>query len=241
MHDKLAAVESRAAALEAKYVTVTATLDALKATINRIFDNTGCNTAATRKLLGDLGITESNVLQYLALIEQRASEIMALYTQKLTRAGVPVVQVRARRRHGALLSAPRADAFAVPPGGAIRGTVHLHAARRHRSLRRQLHPGHRAALGRRGVRPLRHQRRVGGGGRQAAHPGGACRQDAAQACTAGSSQGWEGAATEVGITVCAARALSGTNTARDSRHVTPAQSQRPAPRPISIVGREQCR
>ena len=199
MHDKLAAVESRAAALEAKYVTVTATLDALKATINRIFDNTGCNTAATRKLLGDLGITESNVLQYLALIEQRASEIMALYTQKLTRAGVPVVQVRARRRHGALLSAPRADAFAVPPGGAIRGTVHLHAARRHRSLWRQLHPGHRAALGRRGVRPLRHQRRVGGGGRQAAHPGGACRQDAAQAGTTSSLQGREGAPTEIGI------------------------------------------
>jgi hypothetical protein len=108
LHDKLAAVESRAAALEAKYVSVTATLDALKATINRIFDATGCNTAATRKLLGDLGITESNVLQYLALIEQRASEIMALYMQKLTRAGVPVVQVRTGQR-GVLLFIPRAD------------------------------------------------------------------------------------------------------------------------------------
>ena len=113
LHDKLAAVESRAAALDAKYVSVTATLDALKTTINRIFDSTGCNTAATRKLLGDLGITESNVLQYLALIEQRASEIMALYTQKLTRAGVPVVQVRAVQR-GALLPTPRADKPCFP-------------------------------------------------------------------------------------------------------------------------------
>ncbi len=70
------------------------TMEALKASITKIFEDTGCNTPATRELLGDLGMSESNVLQYLALVEQRTSEIMALYVQKLARAGVPVMQAR---------------------------------------------------------------------------------------------------------------------------------------------------
>jgi len=94
LQDKMAAVEARSSVMEAKHKAAIATLGALRATISHIFDEIGCNTAATRKLLGDLGVTESNVLQHLALIEQRASEVMALYFQKLSREGVPVVQAR---------------------------------------------------------------------------------------------------------------------------------------------------
>ena len=47
-----------------------------------MFRETGCDTAATRELLGDCGVNESNVLQYLALIEQRCCEIMPLYAEQ---------------------------------------------------------------------------------------------------------------------------------------------------------------
>jgi hypothetical protein len=74
-------VEARSAALGAKHAAATRTMDALRATVADIFRETGCDTAATRELLGDSGVNESNVLQYLALIEQRCSEIMPLYAE----------------------------------------------------------------------------------------------------------------------------------------------------------------
>ena len=68
------------------------TLDVLKTTISEIFEETGCNTAATRELLGEGGVNESNVLQYLALIEQRCNELMPYYVQHTGRQGTPSVQ-----------------------------------------------------------------------------------------------------------------------------------------------------
>lgn len=83
LEEKLAACNARAAALDVKYAAGARTLDGLKAAISIIFEETGCNTAATRELLGDPPgvVTESNVLQFLALIEQRSSELLALYMQ----------------------------------------------------------------------------------------------------------------------------------------------------------------
>jgi len=91
--ERLESLLTRCSALDAKYGATTRTLEALRATVGETFEEIGCNTAATRELLGEGGVNESNLLQYLALIEQRAGgEIVPLYTQRLARLGVPVMQ-----------------------------------------------------------------------------------------------------------------------------------------------------
>lgn len=89
-------MEARSAALDVKFAAAMQAMEGLKASIGKIFEDTGCNTAATRELLGDLGVSESNVLQYMALIEQRSSEILSHYLQKLARGGIPAVQASGR-------------------------------------------------------------------------------------------------------------------------------------------------
>ena len=70
-------------------------LDALRSTVGDMFTETGCDTAATRELLGDCGVNESNVLQYLALIEQRCSEILPLYAEQVAAREAPPPGVQA--------------------------------------------------------------------------------------------------------------------------------------------------
>ena len=89
-------MDARSEALEIKYAAATRTIEALKTAIHTVFQDTGCNTPATLELLGGAGVTESNVLQFLALIEQRAHEIVQLYLQRHGRNATPAVQVRSR-------------------------------------------------------------------------------------------------------------------------------------------------
>lgn len=55
----------------------------MKAEVAEIFEETGCNTAATRELLGEGSCNDANLLQHLALIEQRCGEIVPLYVARL--------------------------------------------------------------------------------------------------------------------------------------------------------------
>jgi hypothetical protein len=82
---RMAATEAQSAALSIKFTAATRTMDGLKSSIGEMFDEVGCNTAATRELLGDGGVTDSSVLQYLALIEQRCEEIVSLFLSRLAR------------------------------------------------------------------------------------------------------------------------------------------------------------
>ena len=93
--ERLAAVEARSAALGTKHAAATRTLDALRTTVAYLFRETGCDTPATRELLGDCGVNESNVLQYLALIEQRCSEIVPLYAEQAAGREAPPPPVQA--------------------------------------------------------------------------------------------------------------------------------------------------
>ena len=57
--------------------------------IQSIFNKIGCNTPANLEMLGNEGVTESNMMQYLGIIEQRTNEILQLYasTQAQAREG----------------------------------------------------------------------------------------------------------------------------------------------------------
>ena len=89
LEETVAAMEARSEALEIKYTAATRTVEALKTSIQTLFEKIGCSTPATRELLGGTGVTESNVLQFLALIEQRACELLRLYLQRRARLGAP--------------------------------------------------------------------------------------------------------------------------------------------------------
>ena len=84
LEEKLAAAQAACAAHEAKYAAGVAALEALKEVIVRTFTAIGCDTPATRELLGDEGVTEANVMQYLGVVEQRANEILQFYANRKT-------------------------------------------------------------------------------------------------------------------------------------------------------------
>ena len=48
----------------------------LQDSIMRMFEEAGCSTPAVQEMLGDAGITEVNMLQYLGILEQRTNEIL---------------------------------------------------------------------------------------------------------------------------------------------------------------------
>ena len=116
LEEKVAAMDARSEALEIKYTAATRTVEALKASIQTLFEKIGCSTPATRELLGSTGVTESNVLQYLALIEQRSCELLRLFLHRRARLGPPAVQEEASEARTASVQqqgAAPASAFVV--------------------------------------------------------------------------------------------------------------------------------
>jgi len=55
------------------------TVNQLKASIHSIFSRIGCASTSVEELLGNQGVTESNMMQYLGIVEQRTSEILQHY------------------------------------------------------------------------------------------------------------------------------------------------------------------
>ena len=90
LEERLAKTEAKAEQYEKKYEAAMKTINALKVGIGSIFNKIGCNTAANMELLGNEGVTESNMMQYLGIIEQRTNEILQLYatTQSQSREGM---------------------------------------------------------------------------------------------------------------------------------------------------------
>ena len=54
-------------------------MNSLKVGIQNIFDNIGCANEHTQELVGTHGVTESNMMQYLGIIEMRTNEILQMY------------------------------------------------------------------------------------------------------------------------------------------------------------------
>ena len=79
LEDKLAKTEAKAEQYEARAARTMSTVNELKHGIEDTFNRIGCNTEAVSAALGNQGVTESNMMQYLGIIEQRTNEIMQMY------------------------------------------------------------------------------------------------------------------------------------------------------------------
>ena len=79
LEERLARTEAKAEQYEKKYDAAMKTVNALKVGIQSIFNKIGCNTPANMEMLGNEGVTEANMMQYLGIIEQRTNEILQLY------------------------------------------------------------------------------------------------------------------------------------------------------------------
>lgn len=76
LEESLQKTEVQADQYEKKHDIATRTITSLKSSIWKIFNDLGCNTSSVCEILGDSGVTEQNLLQYLGIIEQRANEIL---------------------------------------------------------------------------------------------------------------------------------------------------------------------
>merc|ERR1711865_244739 len=63
------------------------TINQLKTGIHSIFTRIGCATTSVEEMLGNQGVTESNMMQYLGIIEQRTSEILQTHAINQTAGG----------------------------------------------------------------------------------------------------------------------------------------------------------
>mmetsp|Transcript_29376 Transcript_29376/g.46099 ORF Transcript_29376/g.46099 Transcript_29376/m.46099 type:complete len:561 (-) Transcript_29376:97-1779(-) len=79
LEEKLSKTETKAGQYESRALKTMSTVNLLKQGIQMTFDKVGCNPAAVSAVLGDQGVTESNMMHYLGVIEQRTNEILQMY------------------------------------------------------------------------------------------------------------------------------------------------------------------
>ena len=79
LEEKLEKTTAAADAYERKHQAASKTIGQLKTGIHSIFSRLGGTSAAVEEMLGNQGVTESNMLQYLEIIEQRTTEILEQY------------------------------------------------------------------------------------------------------------------------------------------------------------------
>ncbi|GMH39417.1 hypothetical protein BSKO_07315 [Bryopsis sp. KO-2023] len=87
LEEQLQKMEDQADQYEKKHDMATRTVNSLKSTIWKIFNDLGCNTPCVREVVGDNGVTEQNLMQYLGISELRSSEILQIYVQLKIRMG----------------------------------------------------------------------------------------------------------------------------------------------------------
>ena len=121
LEERLARTEAKAEQYEKKYEAAMKTVNALKTGIASIFKKIGCDTPANLEMLGNEGVTENNMMQYLGIIEQRTNEILQLYAATQAREGVvgadgnPVPAVTSILGQGPQLPAGRNNITIQPP------------------------------------------------------------------------------------------------------------------------------
>eukprot|EP00741_Cyanophora_paradoxa_P005810 tig00000113_g5631.t1 len=79
LEERLARTEAKAEQYEEKHVQAMRTINNLKTGIQGIFTKIGCSSSAVSEMLGTNGVTESNMMQYLGIIEGRVNELLQLY------------------------------------------------------------------------------------------------------------------------------------------------------------------
>lgn len=79
LEEKLQRTEKKAEEYDARYQKAMRTIVQLKNGIHSIFTRIGAATTSVEEMLGNQGVTDSNMMQYLGVIEQRTSEILQAY------------------------------------------------------------------------------------------------------------------------------------------------------------------
>lgn len=79
LEDKLTKTDKKASEYEARYQVAVRTITQLKNGIQSIFTRIGATSTSVDEMLGNQGVTESNMMQYLGIIEQRTTEILQAY------------------------------------------------------------------------------------------------------------------------------------------------------------------
>lgn len=79
LEEKLVRTEKKADDYDTRYQRAVRTISQLKNGIHSIFTRIGAASASVEEMLGNQGVTESNMMQYLGIIEQRTSEILQAY------------------------------------------------------------------------------------------------------------------------------------------------------------------
>lgn len=79
LEEKLVRTDKKAEEYDARYQQAVRTITQLKNGIQSIFTRIGAATTSVDEMLGNQGVTESNMMQYLGIIEQRTSEILQAY------------------------------------------------------------------------------------------------------------------------------------------------------------------
>lgn len=79
LEDKLSKTDKKANEYETRYQVAVRTITQLKNGIQSIFTRIGATSSSVDEMLGNQGVTESNMMQYLGIIEQRTTEILQAY------------------------------------------------------------------------------------------------------------------------------------------------------------------
>jgi hypothetical protein len=76
MAERQLRMDTKADLYEKRHEAASKMVGMLREAVREIFNRVGCNTATVRELLGDNGITESNLLPHLGIVEQRTTELV---------------------------------------------------------------------------------------------------------------------------------------------------------------------
>jgi hypothetical protein len=87
LQEKLEKTQKQSEDYEKRYADATRTITQLKNGIHQIFTRIGAANQSVDEMLGNQGVTETNMLQYLGIIEQRTSEILQQFAATQIGAG----------------------------------------------------------------------------------------------------------------------------------------------------------
>lgn len=79
LEDKLAKTDKKSDEYQTRYEVAVRTIAQLKNGIQSIFTRIGATQGSVDEMLGNQGVTESNMMQYLGIIEQKTTEILQSY------------------------------------------------------------------------------------------------------------------------------------------------------------------
>mmetsp|Transcript_73304 Transcript_73304/g.177306 ORF Transcript_73304/g.177306 Transcript_73304/m.177306 type:complete len:548 (+) Transcript_73304:193-1836(+) len=83
LQDRLEKTKNKAESFDSKYQGSMNHINLLKSAIQSIFVKIGCHTPSVAELLGAQGVTETNMMQYLGIVEQRINELLHAYAKTM--------------------------------------------------------------------------------------------------------------------------------------------------------------